>query len=182
VAPIDPPVATTRRVITEIVVAVVVLALAAGAVWSLVAPDVHGQVTTSGVTVRGAEARRQFGVDGWFAVTGAVAGLLVATAAFIRHRQRPVTVLVTLVLAGLAGSVLAWRFGVLLGPGPVADRTAGLAPGTRIAIPLGLRAPAVLLAWPIASAAAVAVGAAAISDHGRWRLSRPGRSWRSWRR
>jgi hypothetical protein len=182
VAPIDPPAATTHRVITEIVVAVVVLGLAAGAVWSLVAPDVHGQVTATGVAVRGAEARRQFGVDGWFAVTGAVAGLLVATAAFIRHRRRPVTVLVTLVLAGLAGSLLAWRFGVLLGPGPVADRAAGLAPGTRIAVPLGLRAPAVLLAWPIAAAAAVAAGAAAISDHGRWKLSRPGRSWRSWRR
>lgn len=178
----DPAAVTRWRVIVEVTVAAVVLGLAAGAVWSILAPEVYGQVTSDGVVVRGAEARRQFGMEWWFAVTTGAAGLLLSVLAFARHRRQPVTTVLVLVVAGLGASAVAWRFGVLLGPGPLDDRAAGLDVGTRLTVPLSLHAPAVLLVWPIASAAGVAIVAAALEDRGRRRVNRSGRSWRSWRR
>lgn len=178
----DPSATTRSRVIAEIAVGAVVLGLAVGAVWSVLAPDVQGQVTSTGVVVRGAEARRQFGMEWWFTVTTAIAGLLLAVAAFARHRRQPVTAVLTLVLAGLGASAVAWRFGVLLGPGPVNDRAAGLDVGTRISVPLALHAPAVLVVWSIASAVGIAMVAAVLEDRGQRRVNQRGRSSRSWRR
>ena len=74
--------------------------------------------------------------------------------------------LLTLVGAGLMGSLVAWRVGVVLGPGPVDPRAAT---GTHVAIPLALTAPGVLLIWPIASVVTVAIVAALLDDRRHWR-------------
>lgn len=160
-----------------------ILGLVIGVLWSVFAPNVRGVVTESGVAVRGAQARQQFDVDGWFALLGAGAGLISAVA-FIRHRTRPVLSLITMVLGGMAGSAGAWRVGVMLGPGPVDARASGLDVGASVAMPLALNAPGVLLVWPIAAAMGVVVAAAALDDRAPWRgsVNRPARSWRSWRR
>jgi hypothetical protein len=164
--------------VVEVLVGAIVLGVAAGVAWALLAPEIQGQVTASGVTVRGAEARRQFSVNGWFAVVGAASGVALAIAAMLRHHRRPITALLTIVGAGVVGSAVAWRMGVVVGPGPVDDRAAGVPAGASLAVPLELSAPGVLLIWPIASVVAVAIIAAVTDDHrpSRSDASRSGRS------
>lgn len=131
----------------------VVLSLVMAVGWVLLAPEIHGEVAEEGVRVPVAEARQQFGVDAWFALTGAVAGLLAGPVAFLRHRAEPLAALLAAVGWGVFGSVLAWRVGVLIGPGSLDDMPAG----ATVTVPLDLAALGVLLAWPIAAAAAIVV-------------------------
>lgn len=164
-----PPPVRSSRVVVEVLAGAVALGIAAGVAWMLLAPDIQGQVTGSGVVVRGAEARHQFSVNGWFAVVGAVSGAALAIAAVLRHHRRPIMILLTLVGAGAVGSVVAWLVGVFVGPGPVDDGAAGVATGSTVAVPLALTAPGVLLIWPIASVITVAVVAAVVDDGRPWR-------------
>lgn len=159
----------------------VVVGVVAGVGWTLLSPEIQGEVTATGVSVDGAQARLQFSMDGWFAVVGAASGTVLAIVAMLRHHRRPIATLVTLVGGGIVGSVVAWRLGLLLGPGPVDTRTAGLATGSRVTVPLALSAPGVLLIWPIASVIVVAVAAALMDDRRPWRsgASRSDRSGRS---
>jgi hypothetical protein len=169
------------RVLAELVLAAVVLGLVAGLLWSVLAPDIRGEVTASGVSVTIGESRRQFGVDGWFALLAAGGGLLLGSVGFARHRRRPVTALVVLAFAGLAAAAVQWWFGTMLGPGPVADRTTGPSPGTTVSMPLELNAPAGLLVWSIAAVAGSLLVAAVLDDREPWspRLRRRERSERS---
>ena len=171
-------VAGTGRLVGELVLAAAVLGLVAGLLWSVLAPDIQGEVTATGVTISTAEASRQFGVDGWFAVTAAVGGLLLGAVSFARHRSRPATALLVLVFAGMIAAAAQWWFGTLLGPGPVEDRSADLPTGAAVSMPLELNAPAVLLVWSIAVVVGALLVAAFLDDREPWRyqLSRRGRS------
>lgn len=176
-----PRVAGTGRLLGEVALAGVALGLVAGIVWPALAPDIQGEVTLSGVTVPTVEARRQFGVDGWFAVAAVIGGLLLGVVFFARHRRRPVTTLVALTVAGLIATAVQWRVGILLGPGPVEDRSAALPAGSAISMPLELNAPAVLVVWPIGAVVGALLVAAFLDDRESWsaRLSRRGRSGQS---
>ena len=58
--------------------------------------------------------------------------------------------------------MVAWRFGALLGPGPIEATAAGLPAGSRFDGPLTVSAYGVLMAWPMAAVItyfAVAAGA-----------------------
>lgn len=142
----------------------IVLCLVMAVAWVLLAPEIHGEVTEEGVRVPVTEARQLFGVDGWFALTGAAAGLIAGTAAIVRHRRHQVTALLAAVGWGAVGSVLAWRLGMLVGPGS----PDGVPAGATVAVQLELGAPGVLLAWPVAAVVAVAVAAAFLGDHTPW--------------
>lgn len=146
-----------RRVVAETVLISVALGLAVGLVWWLVAPEVSVGVRSGQSVLIAAEARNLFGVDGSFAAVGAVAGLLLGTAMFARHREHPTAVLVGLVLGGVVGSLLAWQVGSALGPGPLGERMDGAADGVTLPIPLDLEATGVLLFWPIAAVVAMLV-------------------------
>ncbi len=64
--------------------------------------------------------------------------------------------------AACSARVVAWRFGALLGPGPIEATAAGLPAGSRFDGPLTVSAYGVLLAWPMAAVItyfAVAAGA-----------------------
>jgi hypothetical protein len=174
----QPRVTGTARLVGELGLAAVVLGLAAAMLWSNLAPDVQGELTATGVRVGTAQARRQFGVDGWFAVVAAGGGLLLGTVGFARHRSRPVGALVALAVAGLLAAAVQWSAGVLLGPGPVGERAGDLPAGSRISMPLELNAPAVLPVWSIAAVVGALLVAAFLDDHERWspRLSRRERS------
>jgi hypothetical protein len=146
-----------RRVVAETVLISVALGLAVGLVWWLVAPEVSVGVRSGQSVLIAAEARNLFGVDVSFAAVGAVAGLLLGTAMFARHREHPTAVLVGLVLGGVVGSLVAWQVGSALGPGPLGERTDGAADGVTLPIPLDLEATGVLLFWPITAVVAMLV-------------------------
>jgi hypothetical protein len=177
----QPPVTGAARLVGELVLAAVVLGLVAATLWSNLAPDIQGELTATGVRVGIAQARRQFGVDGWFAVVAAGGGLVLGTVVFARHRSRPVGALVVLAVAGLVAAAVQWSVGVLLGPEPVGERAAELPAGTSISMPLELNAPAALLGWPIAAVVGALLVAAFLDDRERWspRLSRRERSGQS---
>ena len=171
-------VTSAARLVGELVLAAVVLGLVAAVLWSSLAPDVQGELAAAGVRVGTSQARRQFGVDGWFALLAAGGGLLLGTLVFARHRSRPVGALVALAVAGLVAAAVQWSVGVLLGPGPVGERAAELPAGSRISVPLELNAPAVLLVWSIAAVVGALLVAAFLDDREPWspRLSRRERS------
>jgi hypothetical protein len=172
------------RLVSEPVLAAVVLGLVAAVLWSNLAPDIQGELTATGVRIGTAQARRQFGVDGWFAVVAAGGGLVLGTIVFARHRSRPVGALVVLAVAGLVAAAVQWSVGVLLGPAPVDEPTAELPAGSSISLPLELNAPAVVLIWSIAAVVGALLVAAFLDDRERWspRLSRRERSGPSWQR
>jgi hypothetical protein len=78
--------------------------------------------------------------DGWFALLGVVAGVLVATLAWLllRHR-RGVTVLIPLVLGSLIGAWLGWRLGIRLDTADFEALATSAPVGTRLDAPLSLR-------------------------------------------
>lgn len=174
----QPRVTGAARLVGELMLAAVVLGLVAAVLWSNLAPDIQGELTATGVRVGTAQARRQFSVDGWFAVVAAGGGFLLGTVGFARHRSHPFAALAVLAVAGLVAAAVQWSAGVLLGPGPVGERAAELPAGSRISMPLEINAPAVLLVWSIAAVVGALLVAAFLDDRERWspRLSRRERS------
>jgi hypothetical protein len=83
-----------------------------------------------------------------------VAGVLVAVVGGALLRENRLGVLLGLAVGGIAGSVVAWRLGILLGPPSVEESAAGLSDGARFQGPLELSALGVLLAWSMASSVA----------------------------
>lgn len=146
-----------RRVLVLAVAAALVLGPVCGAAWWLLAPDVLVQVGEAGASLRSVQAQRLFAVDAVFVLVTAGAGLLTGTVLAPRSLVRPGALLTGLVVGGLAGSVLAWQVGMLLGPGPVEPRVAAAGVGDMVPLPLGLEAYGALLAWPIAAVATVLV-------------------------
>ena len=135
----------------------VVGGLLVGLLWYLFAPEFAVEMVGGQPRPSGPISESRFAADAWFAIISGIAGALVALVLFTRHRHRPVAVVCALVVAGVAGSAVAWRLGVLLGPDPINGALGDLAEGTRLELPLGLGATGTLLAWPIGSVAAVIV-------------------------
>lgn len=152
------------------------LGLPVGVGWTLLAPRPVYQVTPAGPALDDLTSGAFVAADGWFAVLGLAAGALSAAVAAWRHRHRPGIALAGLLLGAVLGSVLAWRTGTTLAPPDVQERAAGVAVGERLAGGVQLRAPGVLLSWPLAAVAVVfSVVAALRGEEGR-RLSSDARS------
>lgn len=122
-----------------------------GVVWWLVSPLARYEKETGGVIGVGRESETAIAADGWFAVTAVVVGVLAGLAVAFLARGDRLVALVGLTLAGLLGSLVAWRVGVALGPASIDTQAAGLQAGTRFDGPLRLSALGVLLVWPTAS-------------------------------
>jgi imidazolonepropionase-like amidohydrolase len=127
-----------------------------GLVWERVAPKAHWMVQGGGAVLSEVEQSDFVAADGWFAVLGAVAGLLCGTIAFVLFRGRTRTLPIGLAAGGILGSLVAWRLGQALGPGPIGSHR-GAPDGSTFDGPLDLRAEGVLLSWPIAALLAVLV-------------------------
>jgi hypothetical protein len=148
---------STRRVFLEAIGVCVVAGLLVGPVWFWLAPQFAVEMVGGALRPSGPVGESRFAADAWFAIISAAAGVLIALVLFTRHRHRPVATVAALAVAGLLGSAVAWRLGVLLGPDPITGALDDLAEGTRLEFPLGLGATGTLLAWPIASIATVIV-------------------------
>lgn len=175
---------TTRRVAVEAVLVCVGAGLLVGVLWRLLAPEIVIEIVDGQPRPSGPLGESQFGADAWFALLAAAAGVLTAVVQLARHRHRPVAVVCSFTVGAVVGSLVAWRFGVLLGPDQIDVPLDQLAEGARRVLPLDLRATGVLLAWPIAGVAALLVLCLLGNDVGWWRsaappdsdLSRAGRS------
>jgi hypothetical protein len=142
------------------VVIVLTLALAGagcGIAWTVVAPDIELVMTQVGpLPATELDAGRLVAMDSWYAVLGAIAGLVVGAVlatAFLRHG---VVMVVALVVGAGVAALLALTVGSLLANG-TPDWTAEPAAHveTAVAAPLRLHAYGCLLAWPIAVLAPV---------------------------
>jgi hypothetical protein len=151
----------------------VLISLAAGVLvglfWWLLAPMFAVEVIAGELRPIGPVGENRFGADAWFTIVSCIAGVLVALVMFMRHLCRPVVTVCALAAAGLAGSVVGWRLGVLLGPEPIAGALEDITDGTRIDFPLDLGATGLLFGWPIAAVATVAVMCLLGHDQGRLR-------------
>jgi hypothetical protein len=159
---------SARQVVIEALLVCVVAGLIVGLMWLLLAPQFAVEIVGGELRPAGPMGENQFGADAWFAVISGAAGVLIALVLFTRHRHRPIATVCALAAAGLVGSAVAWRLGVLLGPDPVTGAE-DMADGTRLDLPLDLRATGVLLAWPIASVATVVIMVLFGDDQNRWR-------------
>ncbi|MGH8893770.1 MAG: hypothetical protein ACRDWY_10785 [Actinomycetes bacterium] len=127
----------------------------------------------AGVFSVGGSPETSIAADGWFAVAALGAGAVAAVLSATLLRESRLGALVGLSVGGLAGAVVAWRLGVLLGPPPVDQSAADVSVGTRFEGPLDLSAVGVLLAWPTASMIAFFAAVAGI-ESSRHQPSEPG--------
>jgi hypothetical protein len=142
---------SARRIVVETTVVCLVTGLLAGVSWWLLAPRFTVEVGAGELQPAGPFGESRFGADALFAIICALVGVLIALVLFTRHRHHPVLTACALVAAGVAGSIVAWRLGLLLGAGQGAEALDDMADGTRLELPLGLGATGVLFGWPVAS-------------------------------
>lgn len=118
--------------------------------WLLVDPAVFTKVSDGG-SMGELELGRRFNGDGWYAVIGAVAGL-VSGVAITRWRSRDLVLTTILLVVGacVAAAVMAVT-GHLLGPGDTDVALAAADEGAQIPIQLEVTAKAGYLVWPIAA-------------------------------
>jgi hypothetical protein len=133
---------------------VLVAALPVGLVWWILTPLPRLVVRDNGVFLAQSEGEAAVAADGWFAVCAATAGLVAALVVFARIRRARVGALLGLTLGGFVASLIAWRFGVLLGPSSVRATAQGLADGARFDGPLKMSAHGVLFAWSLTTVVA----------------------------
>ncbi|TVZ99325.1 hypothetical protein FB157_101340 [Streptomyces sp. BK340] len=148
---------------TEILEAVVIAIAVAlggllfGLLWWWLAPHVPlvgDELDKSWVVyLKDTEGEQAAGVDGTFTLLGLAFGLVSAVVVFLLRRRGGVPLVVALGVGGLLGSLLAWRFGVWLGPtSDVIAHARQVGKGVTFSAPLKLGAKGALLAWPLAAA------------------------------
>lgn len=160
------PLTGARRSLRTAALVVVCSALAglpAGLVWWLVAPLPPIEKRADGLYRAGGEGNEAaIAADGWFAVVVLVVGVVVALLVYLRTRPGRLGPLVGLAVGGVAGAVVAWRLGALLGPDALTETAKHVKVGAHFDGPLTVSAYGVLLVWPMAAVItyfAVAAGA-----------------------
>ena len=118
--------------------------------WLLVDPALFTKAAGGGLTMGEAQLGRRFADEGWYAVIGAVLGLLSGSAlTWWRSRDPLLTAVGVLVGTCLAAGVMA-GLGLVLGPPDPGTVAAHAAVGAQIPVQLKLGAKACYLVWPIA--------------------------------
>jgi len=145
----------TRREVVAGLGTVFVLAAAGlpvAAAWLAVAPRLGFKVVSPGNGVPVVPENEQFfAADGWFTLLTLAVGALAAVLLWRLRSTRGPAALVALALGGLAGAVVAWKFGAVLAPAP---SDAALRQVGRVVYPaLRLRALSALVVEPIAGVA-----------------------------
>ncbi|MFZ3571084.1 DUF2567 domain-containing protein [Streptomyces sp. BH097] len=135
-----------------VTIGVAVVGLALGALWLWLAPRVPLVSDASAVYLKDTEGEQAIGIDGTFALLGLAFGAVTGAAVFLWRRRGGVPLVVGLALGSLLGGVLAWRFGIWLGPTQnVAAHAKEVGKGVVFDAPLELNAKGALLAWPLAA-------------------------------
>lgn len=135
-----------------VALALAVLGVVLGALWTWLAPKVPLQVTQDAIYLKDSEGEETVGADGTFTLLALAAGALTGAAVFWLRRRGGIGVVFGLVAGGLLASLVAWKLGVAWGPtDDVVAHAREMEPGTVFDGPLELRAKSALLAWPTAA-------------------------------
>nr|WP_202539089.1 DUF2567 domain-containing protein [Streptomyces sp. SID8379] len=135
-------------------VGVALFGLVLGALWLWLAPRVPLVSDSTAVYLKDTEGEQAIGVDGTFTLLGLAFGAVTAALVFLWRRRGGIGIVVALALGALLGGVIAWRFGVWLGPTQdVAAHAKEVGKGVVFDAPLELKAKGALLAWPLAAMA-----------------------------
>ena len=154
----------SRRIASVVSAGVVMgtgIGIALGVIWWRLAPRVPLEIRPDRVVPDGYQPDGYLGADVAFAVLALVAGVGVAVGLIRMRRDHLTSVLVAALLAGAIGSLLMWFIGQRLGSVDIEGLSATAEAGTVVDAPLRLSMPALLLVWPITSALAITVLAAA---------------------
>ncbi|MEO3763596.1 hypothetical protein [Streptomyces sp. B8F3] len=137
-----------------VMVGVAALGLLLGFLWEQFAPRVPLVVRGGEAWLRQSESEDAVSIDGTFALLGLAFGAVTAVAVFLWRRRGGMPLVLGLALGSLIGAVVAWRFGIWLGPpGNVEERAREIGDGGGFDAPLELKAKGALLAWPGAAMA-----------------------------
>jgi hypothetical protein len=111
-------------------------------------------VTKSGDsgTLSPLELTKQVGIDGWFFVIAAVAGLLSGALLVSWRRRDPLVMVVLVVLGAGLASWLMVHVGLALGPEKELTALRGVADGGHVKMQLKLQATGMAWVWPITAA------------------------------
>ncbi|MDI3389742.1 hypothetical protein QIS99_26655 [Streptomyces sp. B-S-A8] len=146
-----------QRELTEaasVAVVLTVLGALLGLLWGQLAPRVPLVADDKAVFLKEIEGEQAIGADGTFILFALGFGLVSAVAVFLWRRRGGLPLVVGLALGALLASVVAWRLGLLIGPGDdVVARAKEAGPGVAFDAPLKLSSLGALLAWPIAALA-----------------------------
>ena len=135
-------------VVTVVVLAV--LGVAAGYVWSALAPATRYVLIDGAPHLADPETQSLIEADGWFAAVTAAFGLVCAVAGYVLARDRPVGILLGLT----AGGLLAGYVAMLVGGRAKGVVQAAGAGGYTTTSSLDLTAHGVLFAWPLVATTA----------------------------
>jgi hypothetical protein len=147
-----PGLRTELREAAVVTVGVALVGLLLGALWLWLAPRIPLVSDSTAVYLKDTEGEQAIGVDGTFTLLGLAFGAVAALVVFLWRKRGGVPLVVALTLGGLLGSLLAWRFGIWLGPArDVAAHAKEVGKGVVFDAPLALKAKGALLAWPLAA-------------------------------
>lgn len=141
-----------QRVIGRALVPVLV-GLAVGGVWLLVADRWYWTASDGQLTMGEAAASGQFRAIAWFVALGMVASALWGAVVTLRSASSW-RLVPTMVVGALLASVVAWQVGLLLGPQDP-EAQPGLSDGDKVAAQFVVDSLAPFLLWPVAALAAV---------------------------
>ncbi|KQX63591.1 hypothetical protein ASD06_10640 [Angustibacter sp. Root456] len=133
-----------------------VVGVALGAAWRLLAPLARADVVGGGVYLTG-HRELQVAQDGWLALLLALLGVTVATVQSARAREPQAGRAVVALLGVFVVGAVAWQVGQWLGPASLAAQVA--AGATHPTTPLELRTTSVLLVGPLLFAVTRCLGA-----------------------
>jgi hypothetical protein len=159
------------------------LGVAAGFIWSAVAPQAVFAVQSRGVAyVVNPETSAFIAADGWFCLIGAIGGAIIGVAGYLAGVRRYGPLPAAGVLAGAtAAAFLAWWVGSHVGLADFRHRLAIGRPGSLLRQPADLGAHGALTFWPLA--AGIVVGGIELvialreRQHARSELGAPAPYW-----
>jgi hypothetical protein len=150
---------TGKALRTGAVTAVVMAVLGplAGWIWSSVSPDVKYVVLQGKPLLADPEGQGPIGIDGRFALIGAVAGIVCGLVAYAAGgRRNDIPLILGLVVGGVAASLLAWKVGHHIGLDDFKTSVRHAKDGTVVTGVADLRAKGVLMFWPLLAVAVYA--------------------------
>ena len=162
-------------VLAVVTVAVALLGVPGGFIWSAITPRVLVVVTGQGVAqVVNPETKAFIAADGWFCVVGMLGGLLAGAVGYVTAvRRRGAAAAAGLILGGLAASLVQWWIGRDIGRASFRGALYVSHHGAVLHAPLELSARTALVIWPLTASLLVGLDEL-VAGRPRDRPGRPG--------
>jgi hypothetical protein len=136
-----------------VVVALVLLGLMGGWLWSVLADPPGYTVSAQGASMGEGEAGKRFGVEVLYAGIGGGLALLAGLVAGVVLARYGWVLVLALVVGSLLAAAVSWAVGGWLGPPNPAELLKSAAVGDVVPSRLTIHSPGLFLVWPIAALA-----------------------------